>query len=245
MAAGTNHTCAVISNVTTNARMMKCWATLNTGGFWHSNRPADFNKGPANPTDVIARAWGIKEGTCVWNRLDSAGKVTCFGQPFGSELDGQGTSAPWVIQAETTLGFPPSTGAIGGDHTCFASDSGVNLLKCMGNPLFNFPAGYSYQPYVENYVTNATAEAQTHPTFVLPTGLSQHIQIAESGANVCALATNGTVYCQGPNRSGLFGKSKLRALADFFGRSVRLDACRRSRDDDSDCWAYLARHPLR
>ena len=182
IAVGFSHTCAIKADGT-----IWCWGwnyisqlgTGTTGGF----KPAAVQVAGVQGFTSVAGAYGH---TCA---LKSDGSVWCWGNnqsgQLGNNTKNHGEKSP--VQASGMSGATVVTA--GYVHTCAAKGDGS--LSCWGGN-----AG--------GQLGIGTGPDKTTPVQV--SGLSEVITVAaSSGHHTCAVKTNGTVWCWGPNHAGQLG----------------------------------------
>ena len=220
-AAGTNHTCAIV----TGGRV-KCWGNNTSGrlglGDTAARGDAAGEMGTALPAVDLGfgrTATAITAGaghTCA--RLDN-GTVKCWGANGNGRLGQGDTSARGDAAGEMGDNLAPvnlGTGrtalavTAGNNHTCALLDN--RQVKCWGN-------NGSGQLGLGD--TNARGDApgemgNSLPAVDLGTG---RLAVAVSAGNAftCALLDNATVKCWGDNASGRLGLGNIADRGDAAG----------------------------
>lgn len=190
VAAGSSHSCAILSNST-----IKCWGYNVQGELGNGTTDTTFS-----PVSVsgINNAVSIAAGSFHACALLSNGNVKCWGEnsngQLGSDYTGPESSDanPPVPCSRTPIAVSGISNAIaiaaGSDNTCALISGGT--VKCWGpNPggqLGNGTTVSSFTPVTVNGINNATA--------------------IDAGGTACAVLSDGAVKCWGWNSSaGMLG----------------------------------------
>lgn len=229
VAAGTGHTCAVLT-----AGSVQCWGKNESGQLGNGT-----NAGSVDPVTVsaISGATQVAAGddhTCALVGAD--GKVSCWGSNVSGQLGNGGTTdSTTPVQVTGLTGVRAI--AAGAASTCALLTDGT--VKCWGS---NF-AGQ---------IGDNTSVNRTQPTAVAGiTTANPAVAIAAGDHHVCALLTTGAVSCWGANGSGQLGNGRLTdssGLANVQGLpdpgvnpAVALTAglghtCALLKDNSARCW---------
>jgi alpha-tubulin suppressor-like RCC1 family protein len=180
IAAGIQHTCAVLTDGT-----VRCWGAsihgeLGNGSTTNNARPV-LVPGLSNVVDISAG----NSQTCA---VLANGTVRCWGWNFYGQL-GDGTTTDATTPVAVVGLTDAKTVAVGSAFTCALTTSGT--VKCWGNNLSG---------QVGDGTTNNTRKSP-----VQVSGLSGVAAIAAGGGHACALTTGGAVKCWGLNGSGQIG----------------------------------------
>jgi alpha-tubulin suppressor-like RCC1 family protein len=181
IAAGTYHTCALMSS-----GEVRCWGDneagqLGDGSFTDSSTPVVVSGLPSGVTAIAAG----RLHTCA---LTSSGEVWCWGGNFYGQLgDGSTTTRTTPVAVSGLSGVTAI--AAGAVHTCALTSSGG--VWCWG---YNF----------YGQLGDGSTTARTTPGAV--SGLSSGVTaIAAGDFHTCALMSSGGVWCWGGNYSGQLG----------------------------------------
>jgi alpha-tubulin suppressor-like RCC1 family protein len=181
MAAGTSHTCVLLSDGDIN-----CWGDSRGGAL--GNGLPDYR---TIPMDVVSLADGVADiaagafHTCA---LLANGGVKCWGSNSGQLGDGTMEARSTPVDVIGLEG--EATGITAGyAHTCAVLDGGV---KCWGYNFFG-------------QLGDGTSEnSRTTPVAVI--GLADSVTaIAAAEGHTCALLSTGGVQCWGVNSNGQCG----------------------------------------
>ena len=233
VAAGRNHTCALLDTAG-----VKCWGRndngqLGTGTTDDATEPMDVS----GLASGVAAVSGGYAHTCAL--LDTGG-VKCWGANNKGQI-GDGTTIEKTFPVDVSgLTLDATILISGGEHNCVRLDS--ETVKCWGNnyygqlgdgttvssstpvdvlglptDLFGIAAGVDHtcilldmggvQCWGRNdsgQIGDGTTENRTSPTAV--SGLSSGVTFIAAGYNhTCALLTTGGVKCWGGNEDGQLG----------------------------------------
>ena len=196
IAAGQNHTCALLSDGT-----VECWGDNGFGQLGDNGVSGSSSLTPVNVTGVTG-ATAITAGIHHTCAMLSDGTIKCWGSNLSGAL-GDGTvddsSTPVVVNGGFAL---PTNGATevtgGGFYTCAVLSDGT--VKCWG---YNNEGqlGDGHKPYPSS--TPMTVWEDVDGIGINP--LSEVTAIAASEYHTCALLSDGTVKCWGLNGAGELG----------------------------------------
>jgi len=186
LAAGDNHTCALLGN-----GGVKCWGyneygQLGDGTTNNSNTPVDV-KFLFGGVVAIAAGWGH---TCA---LIQDGGVRCWGSNQFGQL-GDGTDVPYRTVRGIVAGFENDVAAIsaGGAHTCAIRKD--NQVKCWGEN--------NYGQLGDGTVKNSNLPVQAKVQSRID---DEVLQLSAGRYHTCALMNLGRVRCWGNNQFGQLG----------------------------------------
>lgn len=233
VAAGTNHTCALLpDSAVPVGGQVACWGANNAGQLGDGTRTMAWEPRLAAVTDVVQIVSG-GDHTCA--RLRDA-TVWCWGRNDHGQL-GDGTTVDSALPVKAILPAGSATIAAGGDHTCAVSTTGA--LRCWGDNEFGqvgvrpSPAvttapstavastvtavstGWSHTCYVRGGVArcfganadgqlgNGTTDNSWTPVQVL--GLTRVNRLSAGVGHSCAALMDKTLHCWGDNEQGQVG----------------------------------------
>lgn len=195
IAAGDNHTCAILSS----SGAVRCWGANNAGQLGLGNStdvPAGtLPSGNATVNLGGTAAIAIAAGADVSCAILQSGSVRCWGQNAGGDL-GLGNTNTILVPADVPLGATAT--AIGvGDHACTLLST--PSVRCWG-----------YNGLGELGLSSKTEVSATHPPndynpVPFPTSYSPSF-LAVGGGHTCVRMTpNNQLQCWGLNASGQLG----------------------------------------
>jgi alpha-tubulin suppressor-like RCC1 family protein len=207
LAAGANHTCALLPDGT-----VRCWGLNASGqlGIGSTNAIGDNEL----PTSVAAvdlggkRAIQITAGKNHTCALLAEGAIRCWGLNSSGQLgyghtttigdnESPGSAGP------VSLGGSAASVSAGGLHTCAHLTDGA--VRCWGSGS-NGRLGYG------NTVTIGDGES---PSGVSPVSVGASASgLSLGGSHTCALQTNGAIRCWGLNSSGQLGYANTASIGD-------------------------------
>ena len=179
LAAGTYHSCALVSSGT-----VKCWGLNEHGQLGDGTTALSLTAVAVSGISTATALTAGNEDTCA---MLSGGTVKCWGLNGSGEL-GNGTtsdsSTPVAVSGISTA----TAVSAGGYHTCALLAGGT--VKCWG---FN----------AYGQLGNGTTTGSSTPVAV--SGISTAIAISAGEVHSCALLSGGTVECWGNNGNGELG----------------------------------------
>jgi len=182
IAAGGNHTCAVL-----DTGLAKCWG-------WNNRGQLGTGTSESSPTPVgvkkISGATAIAAGyghTCA---LLTSGQVKCWGGNGAGQL-GNGTTVEYSSVPVTVKKLSGAIAiAAGSDHTCALVATARVRVKCWGNNFYG-------------QLGDGTRTSRSIPVVVSHPGLTA--AVAAGWGHTCALLQTGRLRCWGYNDSGQLG----------------------------------------
>lgn len=192
IAAGGNHTCAILDNGD-----VRCWGYNNWGQLGHGavgHVGDDEAPSSLGPIDLNGPALALDAGNQHTCALLETGFMQCWGRNYGGALGYNSTNSNWY---RNTPGPNLDTGAhvsrisLGSYHTCAILGNGQ--LKCWG--------------YGANYRlgTGGTGNLYSPPASGVDLDGNQPFQVAAGGEHTCVLLNNGSAWCWGHNAYGQGG----------------------------------------
>lgn len=182
IAAGVNHTCALMANGN-----VRCWGQNRYGQLGNG---VDFQESSKTPVDVknLTNAVAIATGDYYTCAVRFNGTVKCWGANDYGQLGYYGFNRNTPRQVENLTKVAAI--AAGANHTCAVLTSGN--VQCWGS-------NHYYQLGDGSYVYGRLLPD-------LPvSGLSYVTQIAAGAYHNCAVVADGTVWCWGFNSDGQLG----------------------------------------
>jgi len=122
----------------------------------------------------------------------STGKVGCFGDNSFGQLGNGTTEAGWDDLVTALLPEPAVSIATGLVHNCASLQSGK--IACWGNNEAGQLGNGGDEPF------------SSTPVFV--SGIESAVSVSTSWVHTCAVLSAGTVYCWGPQESGILGNGE-------------------------------------
>jgi alpha-tubulin suppressor-like RCC1 family protein len=199
IAAGGNHTCALLANGTAECWGANAYGQLGNGTTVHSSTPVVVT-GLANAVAITA---GGNHSCAVL----ADGTARCWGaNAFGQLGDGTATgpqicngSVPCSTTPVVVTGLANAVAITGGgNHSCaLLADGtarcwGANAFGQLGNGTFTGPQ-------------TCSGGAACSTTAVVVRGLVNALSVTAGGDHSCALLVSGTAKCWGANGSGQLG----------------------------------------
>ncbi len=191
IAAGGDHTCALLTNGT-----VMCWGYNRWGQLGNATNNGTSNASPtptlvAGLTGVTQIAAGL-DHTCA---LLASTAVTCWGYNHSGQL-GNGTNIGNSNANPTPAAVTGLSGVTqitsGHDHTCALLSAGG--ITCWGSNLFG---------QLGTAANSGTSAANPTPTG--GPGLTNAFRVAAGGDHTCAVYLFGAVACWGSNLYGQLG----------------------------------------
>jgi alpha-tubulin suppressor-like RCC1 family protein len=185
LAAGNNHTCAIISGGT-----MNCWGRNTEGQL--GNQTATTPVNPVSVTGLSGTATAITAGYHYTCALISGGTVQCWGlNDYGQLGNATATTTPTTTPVSVIglSGVTVTAIAAGSRHTCALLSGGT--VRCWG---------------LNDHGQLGNGSTTNSSTAVVVTGLSGAATAISGGNNhTCVLITGGAMQCWGRNLSGQLG----------------------------------------
>jgi alpha-tubulin suppressor-like RCC1 family protein len=207
VAAGSFMACAV-----TSAGAVYCWGRDLGGTFGNGAGDEDVDHSSETPVPVInvtnATEVAVQESACA---RTSAGEVWCWGiNSFGMLGHNPGGGSPTDVTCATAVGYggavcnstPQKVGALSNVAHVFADGGAMCAIKndqtvyCWGyNGLGNYGDGTAMSNNVVGSC-DGNVHLATLPQTILGAGEDMH---------ACSIASDGTVWCWGPDADGQLG----------------------------------------
>jgi len=202
IAAGENHTCAVVGGA------VRCWGENTLGQLGDgTTQSRAAPQAVAGITSAVAVAAGVNH-SCA---LIAGGTVQCWGNNASGQL-GDGTFNEHYTPVPV-VGLAGVVQISAGDyHTCAVLDSGG--VRCWGD---------------NQYFQLGDGSTTTRPSPVAAWGVSGASAVAAGSAHSCAIVAGGALMCWGNNSSGQFGNgtqadSQLPAATPAVGGATSIAA---------------------
>lgn len=207
VAAGGQHTCAVLSDQTA-----RCWGSNASEQLGNASLfPGSFSRTPVVVTGV-AGAQDLTAGSdhaCA--SVTSPGpRVRCWGNNFSGQLGSAWTVISFPFTFETTsnealtvnnITTLPADISGGADHTCAAFVDGV--VRCWGE---NFFGQLGNNGSIAGFMPPGAGASATATVFpVLASSINTATRVSSGLFHACALASGGRVLCWGLNTYGQLG----------------------------------------
>jgi alpha-tubulin suppressor-like RCC1 family protein len=236
IAAGVDHTCAVL-----NTGAVNCWGNNSDGQLGNGNTNNSSAPVAVNAfTDVTGTAVSITAGNLHTCAVLNTGAVNCWGDNSYGQLGNGNTtssSAPVAVNAFTDGATAVSITA-GAFHTCAVLNTGA--VNCWG---YNSFGGLG------NNTTNNSSAPVAVNAF---TGGATAVSITAGGFHTCAVLNTGAVNCWGNNGFGRLGNGNttsssvpvaVAAFTDVTGTAVSITAgffhtCAVLNTGAVNCWGY-------
>ena len=190
ISAGSNHTCAVLSN-----NSVKCWGYNGSGQLGDGTTTSTHI--PVTVTGLSATS--VSAGSIHTCAVTTSGAATCWGYNSNGQL-GNGTYTDSATPvAVTGLSSNVTEISAGWGHSCAVKSDGT--AYCWGHNEGDSMYGTGGGQLGDGTTTNSNV-----PVSVV--GLSSVSSIAPSSATIghtCAVVSNTTVKCWGINTSGMLG----------------------------------------
>ncbi len=228
-------TCALLDNFS-----VKCW-----GGDQYGRNGRGKDSATYGPMNAAAPITGILSDLKLsyWHAcgLFTDNSLKCWGEgEYGRIGDGDYLSRVLMDQPATIdlgVGLYAVKMALGDLHTCVILNGVSGLVKCWG---YNGDGRLGYG----DYITRTTPDAAT---LAMPGGLAA-TKIYLNWTHTCAILSDGTVACWGPNDLGQGGNGtapltqpypRLASLGGNTAKSLALGkdfTCAIIQDDTVRCW---------
>jgi alpha-tubulin suppressor-like RCC1 family protein len=257
LAAGTHHTCAVLTT-----GKVRCWGYNGHGqlGYGHTNTIGDTEAvWTASDVGVGALAKDVVAGGYHTCALLTTGKVRCWGYNGHGELGYGNTTQIGDNEFPSTVGEVDVGGLVkqlsaGHFHTCALLETGT--VRCWG---YN---GYGQLGYGNNFTVGdnetpaSVGDVNTGGT-VLQIVASKTYDDRWGAAHTCALLSTGGVKCWGHNYEGQLGYGHTTGLSQPSASTVELGGasayalsagghhtCALLNTGKARCWGYNAHGQL-
>lgn len=220
LAAGLNHTCAILDN-----HNLKCWGSNTYGqlGYGNTTSYGSASGQMGNNLPVVslgagrtaAKVFAFGYMTCV---ILDTNATKCFGRNTYGQLGLDDTTNRGSAGGQMGDSLPAvnlgigrtATKIVGGqDYTCALLDNAK--IKCFGRAVYG-QTGYESTATTGNVAGSMAALAYVD----LGTGRTV-IDIAAGYSHVCAVLDNNTIKCWGRNQSGQLGYGNITTYGDSVG----------------------------
>lgn len=195
VSAGTNHTCALLSN-----GVVKCWGSNYSGQLGQKN--ISLSAVPIEVTGLNEEAKAITVGSNHSCALLRSGQIKCWGANNKGQL-GNGTISSYQNDLNDLVVVVGLAGEVknlvsGENHTCVILNNGQ--MQCWG----------SNEDGQAGIVHNSSGLPNTQPTPAIVQNLPGKVMFANAGmAHSCAVIEDGSIYCWGTNSYGQLGIGKI------------------------------------
>ena len=183
LAAGGNHTCAIIENGT-----VRCWGQDGAGQLG-DGAPTNVNVRVPVTVTGISNATGLAGGFEHSCAVLADGVVKCWGRGSEGQLGNGGfVASTGPVTVSNLVGTTAIAVGAGYQHSCaLLSSGGVRCWGANGN----------------GQLGNGTTVATNSPVTV--SGISSAVGLAVGGNNACAVLASGALRCWGANNAGQLG----------------------------------------
>jgi alpha-tubulin suppressor-like RCC1 family protein/acyl-[acyl carrier protein]--UDP-N-acetylglucosamine O-acyltransferase len=196
IAAGVNHTCAVLAS-----KKVKCWGFNNVGQLGVGHTTTLY--APADAVNLGGDAVQVVAGLAHSCALLTTGRVKCWGANAEGELGYGNTTGLLVPGDEINLGENATQLTAGAYHTCALMVSGA--IRCWGWNAYG-QLGYGNQSNIgDDEVPSAAG--------IVNVG-SIATEIAAGANHTCALLSSKAVRCWGLNNNGQLGYGNTINIGD-------------------------------
>ena len=220
--AGSDHTCALISDGS-----VKCWGRndygqLGQGNSTHQGQQSQQMGDYLAFTDLDGAAIKLAAGAYHTCALMDNGEVKCWGLNYGSGRLGAGTSSHYVGRSSNQMGANLVAVNFGDDlratdisagyvHTCAILENG--LSKCWGYQYSNYGTLLTGSSSTVTWGDSSGDMGTNLPYLDLGTDRAT-IQISASTQYSCAILDDGNVKCWGYGNRGQLGYGSTSSLGD-------------------------------
>jgi alpha-tubulin suppressor-like RCC1 family protein len=206
IAAGQNHTCAILEG-----GAVRCWGLGETGRLGYANsRTVGDDETPSTMGDIALGGKAVRLALGQYHScaLLDTGKVRCWGFGLYGQL-GYGQSATIgddenpASAGDVSIGGTAVRIAAGAYHTCALLDTGS--VRCWGYGIYG-ALGYGDTDTIGNDESPASAGD-------VPVG-GQVIDIVAGGNHTCAIMQSGAARCWGYGQHGVLGYAAVQTIGD-------------------------------
>ncbi len=189
IAAGANHSCAVM-----DSGGVKCWGTNQWGQL--GDGTVDWRITPADVSGLTSGVRAIAAGANHTCAVMDSGGVKCWGENYAGQL-GDGTNGYSLFPVTVSgLTSPVIAIAAGDSHTCASTGDGT--VRCWGNNHYG------------QLGDGTTTESHVAVKSVAVSGTL--VNLAADANHTCGGTVSGRILCWGDNRYGETGAALKRAV---------------------------------
>lgn len=215
VAAGGNHTCALISDGS-----VRCWGQNNNGQLGRGNpfpTPEGVLPKDADTVSLGEPATQIAAGPSHTCALLESGSVRCWGantwgqlglghdEDYGAQINELPSNQPAIVFPKKVTQITAGGAEFGYGHTCALLEDGT--VRCWG---YNGSGELGY-----GNTTNVGDHPDRLPASKAAIDVGGPVaQIAAGGSRTCAVLVNGSLRCWGDNYSGELGYNHTNNIGD-------------------------------